>query len=154
MPDLERSVSIAAEPERVYALVSDLPRMGEWSPECTRVGWTGGATGPAPGARFVGHNRAGAARWLTQGVITMADPGRRFAFDIHFGPIQVSRWEYVVEAAPGGGCILTELWTDRRPALLRATADRIFGPRHQLNAHGIEQTLANVKAAAEAEQRA
>ena len=50
---------ISASPERIYDLVSDLPRMGEWSPECERVEWTGGTTVAAEGARFVGHNRGG-----------------------------------------------------------------------------------------------
>ena len=43
---------IAATPERVYELVSDLPRMGEWSPENTGGSWIKGATGPAVGAKF------------------------------------------------------------------------------------------------------
>ena len=38
---------IAAAPERVYELVSDLPRMGEWSPENTGGTWIKGAKGPA-----------------------------------------------------------------------------------------------------------
>jgi hypothetical protein len=29
----EASIEINASPDAVYALVSDLPRMGEWSPE-------------------------------------------------------------------------------------------------------------------------
>ena len=30
---------VDAAPERIYDLVADLPRMGEWSPECQRVEW-------------------------------------------------------------------------------------------------------------------
>ena len=48
---------INADPERLYQMVADLCRMGEWSPECQAVEWEDGATGPAEGARFVGHNR-------------------------------------------------------------------------------------------------
>lgn len=152
---LERSVAIQAEPAEVYALVCDLPRMAEWSPECTRVAWKGGATGPVPGARFVGFNRSGPVRWLTQGVITEADPARGFAFAIHFGPIPVALWEYVITPSPAeadeniGGAVLTERWTDRRPAPLRVAMDRLFGPRSGINARGIEKTLAALKAAAE-----
>src|SRR6476469_2252546 len=46
-----------AAPERIYDLVADLPRMGEWSPECKRVEWAKGTTVPAVGAKFVGHNQ-------------------------------------------------------------------------------------------------
>jgi hypothetical protein len=37
MPDFTESITIEATPDRLYALVSDLPRIGDWSPECTRV---------------------------------------------------------------------------------------------------------------------
>ena len=37
-----RQAVISASPDRIYQLVSDLPRMGQWSPECERVGWLGG----------------------------------------------------------------------------------------------------------------
>ena len=53
----EVSVDIAAPPERVYELVSDIRRMGEWSPECKRCSWARGATGPAVGARFKARNQ-------------------------------------------------------------------------------------------------
>src|SRR5688572_12451844 len=39
MPDHSESIEVAAAPATVYALITDLPRMGEWSPECTRVTW-------------------------------------------------------------------------------------------------------------------
>src|SRR5260370_38408372 len=74
---------ISTSPERVYALVSDLPRMGEWSPECERAEWTDGTTVAAEGARFIGHNRGGplkAIRWSRRGRVLAADPGRESAF--------------------------------------------------------------------------
>ena len=75
-------IVIATTPEHLYDLVADLPRMGEWSLECTRVDW---ADGPAPveaGSRFVGHNRGGPFqlfRWSRQGRVLTADRGREFA---------------------------------------------------------------------------
>ncbi len=44
----------ATPAERSYALIADLPRMGEWSSECTAVEWTGNFTAPAVGAPFIG----------------------------------------------------------------------------------------------------
>ena len=41
------SERVSAAPEAVWALVADVPRMGEWSPECVRCEWVGGATGAA-----------------------------------------------------------------------------------------------------------
>lgn len=51
------TVEIAAAPDKVYAMVSDITRMGEWSPECVSCRWAKGATGPAVGARFKATNR-------------------------------------------------------------------------------------------------
>jgi hypothetical protein len=38
-----RQLLIRATPARIYDLVADLPRMGEWSPECQMVEWTDGS---------------------------------------------------------------------------------------------------------------
>src|SRR6516164_8358053 len=57
-------IVIGTSPGRIYGLVSDLPRMGEWSPECERVEWTGTTTVAAEGARFVGRNRGGPFRLM------------------------------------------------------------------------------------------
>ena len=59
------SIEIVAPAEVVWALVSDLTRMPEWSPETTKVEWTGGSTGPSVGATFKGSNRMGPRRWST-----------------------------------------------------------------------------------------
>ena len=58
----EASIEINASPEAVYDLVSDLPRMGEWSPENTGGEWQGGGRGQV-GDRFTGQNRAGEFTW-------------------------------------------------------------------------------------------
>ena len=100
------------------------------------------------GARFVGHNRVGAVRWFTQGRVVEAEPGRRFAFWIHFGPVPISLWAYEF-AATADGCEVTESWTDRRPVVMRTVFQRVFGDRTRLNRRGIRVTLERLKAAAE-----
>ena len=55
----EASIEINASPEAVYALVSDLPRMEEWSPENIGGEWQGGGSGNV-GDRYIGHNRTSA----------------------------------------------------------------------------------------------
>lgn len=142
MPDLTESISVAASAATLYSLVSDLPRMGEWSPECTRVTWT------VAGERFIGHNRVGVVRWFTFGRVVAAEPGRRFAFTIHFGPIPISLWDYQFTRA-GTGCEVTESWTDHRPRVLRAIFRPVFGNRTPRNADGIHTTLTRLKSTAE-----
>jgi uncharacterized protein YndB with AHSA1/START domain len=148
MPDHAESIRIAAPAGAVYALVSDLPKMPSWSPECSRVTWSGSVDQPAVGTRFIGHNRVGAFRWFTQGEVTEATPGERFTFKIHFGPVPVALWSYTFSEVESG-CEVTESWTDRRPAALRRTFGLLFGDRDQRNRRGIHITLTKLKSTAE-----
>jgi Polyketide cyclase / dehydrase and lipid transport len=149
MADVEVSETVKAASLRLYELVSDLPRMGEWSPENTGGNWLGGATGPEVGAKFRGTNRHGLAIWMTTVTITAADPGRRFAFDVHVLGVPISTWEYTFADA-ADGCLVTERWTDNRPGWMRvssiATGVRDRGSH---NRRGMQETLAKLKAAAE-----
>ena len=63
-PTAEAAVYVAASPERVWALVSDIHLIASLSAEVQDVTWLDGATEAAPGARFRGRNRHRAA--LTQ----------------------------------------------------------------------------------------
>jgi hypothetical protein len=149
MSDVEVSATVNAEPAQLYELVSDLPRMGEWSPENTGGKWLGAATGPAVGARFRGTNRAGLAIWATTVTVTSAEAGKRFAFDVDFLGVPISTWEY--EFAGGAGtCTVTERWIDRRPRLMRA-ASILTGVinRDNHNREGMQKTLQRLKASAE-----
>jgi len=142
---------IAAPAERVWALVADLPRMGEWSPENEGATWRDDATGPAAGARFVGRNRNGAKRWTTDGVVVDADPGRLFSFRITVKGVKVAEWRYALEPT-ATGCRITETWTDRRNALAKLVGGRVSGvsDRRTHNRSTMEATLDRLKAAAEA----
>jgi len=52
---------MAASADRVWDLVSDITRIGEFSPETFEAEWLGDATGPAVGARFRGVKGSAAA---------------------------------------------------------------------------------------------
>ena len=124
MADLRDTIHIDAPASLVYDLISDLTRMGEWSPECERVSWRGGAT--------------------------TAEKGRHLAFDVFIGPAAISHWEYfIVPDDDGSGCTVAEEWTDRRGAASRAISERILGDRRSHNRSGIRQTLAALKRSAE-----
>jgi len=148
--DLEISETVAADPTVVYDLVSDIRRMGEWSPECCGGRWIRGAAGPEAGAWFQGMNRNGWRTWSTKCVVTAADRGRRFAFDVHFGPYTTAHWGYRFEPAPGG-CTVTEEWTDDRPAWLRLVYPVALGikDRAARNEINMRRTLERIKEAAE-----
>lgn len=150
-PTVTASVTVAAPPQRVYDLVSDLPRMGEWSPENTGGRWIGTRRGAVPGARFVGTNKGTRRWWPTTTVVTDATPGRRFAFDTVLGPVHAAEWHYDITPTDDGGCTVTESWVDRRPGWLMVVGKHLTGVDDRV-AHTrtmLETTLTRLKAAAE-----
>ena len=104
---IEVSREIAASPEAVYAAISDVTRMGEWSEECHACQWHEGFDGPAVGAKFDGHNRNGDKEWTSQGKVIEADPGRAFAFECSMYDFHFSTWGYRIEPTDAG-CRVTE----------------------------------------------
>ena len=96
------STEVRASPSVLYTAVSDVRRMGDWSPECQRCEWIGGADGPAVGARFKGTNRRGVARWSTTPRVVVADPGREFAFVTGHRGRDMTKWTYHFETVVGG----------------------------------------------------
>jgi uncharacterized protein YndB with AHSA1/START domain len=144
------SRDIAAPPERVWTLVSDLPRMGEWSPENTGGTWLKGATGPATGARFRGTNAHEKKSWTTNITVDTCEPGREFSFEVTAGGMKVARWSYRIEATATGSRV-TETWTDRRGPIARAIGKPVSGTTHdaEQTRSGIEVTLERLAHAAE-----
>jgi len=146
-------IDIAAPPERVYHLVSDITRMGEWSPECIRCAWTKGADGPVVGARFKAVNKGGRGpSWFNSPVVTVAQPGREFAFNRSGPGIGSYTWRYVFDPTETGTRV-TESFDAERPlgAVMTwvtmkwtGSADRDADLRR-----GMTTTLARVKVAAE-----
>lgn len=142
---------IHAPAEKVFDLVADMPRMGEWSPENTGGTWQGGATGPSVGAKFKGTNAAGKHRWSTTVTVVECERPSRFAFEVTSGPVKVARWAYAI-APTAEGCEVTESWVERRPALVR----RIFDmgskvkDRSEHNRTNMATTLERLAATAEA----
>jgi uncharacterized protein YndB with AHSA1/START domain len=150
MADVEVSRVIAAPAELLYDMVSDLPRMGEWSPENRGGKWLKGASGAAVGARFQGTNANESKRWTTTCEIEQADRGKAFAFRVSVGPIKVARWTYAFESIDGGTRV-TETWTDQRNRFAKLAGGKASGVTDRLahNRAGMETTLANLAAAAE-----
>ena len=111
---LEVSRDIAASPETVYAAISDVTRMGEWSEECHSCEWHEGCEGPVVGATFDGHNRNGEHQWTTQGKVIEAQTGRAFAFECSMMDFHYSTWGYRIEPTESG-CHVTEWSDDLRP---------------------------------------
>ena len=143
----EASIEVGASPERVYDLVADLSRMGEWSPECHRVEWLEGAAGPTVGARFRGYNHIGPIRWTAEGRVTVADRGQEFSFRTEDKGREMTQWQYRFEQAGAGTRVVESYQLIWEPLWIRV-AD-LFMPRDRQLARGMKRTLERVKAAVE-----
>ena len=139
---------IAAPSEKVWALVTDLPRMGEWSPENAGGKWVKGSTGPALGSVFVGTNKNGFRRWTTSVTIVACEPNKLFEFAVTSGPLAVATWRYEFEDT-GTGCRVTESWVDQRKRWFAILA-RVAGDHSAPHAEKeMAATLAKLAAAVE-----
>ncbi|BBX72605.1 SRPBCC family protein [Mycobacterium shinjukuense] len=152
MPTARRgrgSIDIAAPPDVVYDLITDVTRMGEWSPECYRCEWLDGATAAVPGARFRGYNRLGRLRWARTVVIDTAERGRVFAFTTvnDRAGREETRWRYTMEPSPAG-TLLTESFEFLWCSVPNRLAEALIPRGRQVN-RGIEETLRRIKQAAE-----
>ena len=119
----------------MWAVLSDVTRIGEWSHECRGAEWLDGARAAASGVRFRGRNRAGSlVRWARVCVVRTVDAPREFAWETVGPPLMrdASLWRVRLEPVDGGTRIRQEFrilsmagWADRVvAALLPAHRDR------------------------------
>ena len=81
------SREIAASPEAVWEVVSDITRIGEWSTETNRCEWDEGQE-PGLDATFMGYYRYDKVEWSNQAVITEWVPNERLTWDVRLlGPM-------------------------------------------------------------------
>ena len=148
-PNATASVDIAADPQTVYALVTDLPTLAALAEETTEMVWKKGDSAE-PNAVFTGRNRNGTKTWSTNCTVTRAVPGREFSFDVRAMGIPIAHWSYQLEATEAGSRLTESTW-DRRPGWFSPLAGLLTGvsDRDTVNRQHIETTLARLKARAE-----
>jgi len=144
-----------AAPPKVWDLVSDITRIGEFSPETFEAEWLGDATGPAVGAKFRGHvkrNEKGPTYW-TVCKVTHCDPERDFGFAVMAGGRAVNNWRYQLTPS-GGGTDVTESF-ELAPMLIMKVYWKVAGwARGRRNRDDMRRTLERIKAVVEAPQPA
>ncbi len=148
------TIQMAAPPEKVWALVSDITKTGQFSPETFEAEWLDGATAPGVGVRFRGHvkrNGRGPVYW-TNCRITACEPAREFAFDVEGpGDKPVNSWRY--ELSPSGsGTQVTESFHLPERAPMRIYWAVAGWARGRTNVNGMRTTLERIKAVVESEQ--
>lgn len=145
---LQDTVDIDAPPERVWSLVTDLPRMASWSPQVVRTF----VRGPVQrGTRALNINRRGLLFWPTQSKVVAFEPHREFAFRVQENG---TVWAFVLEPTATG----TRLVQERRaPHGIKPISTRlqdvVLGGVDTFTAElrdGMRETLGRIKADAEA----
>lgn len=135
----------------VWDLVSDITRVGEFSPETFEAQWLAGASGPAAGARFRGHvrrNGRGPVYWTTC-TVTECESGRAFAFAVGGpGGATLNTWRYDL-AEDDGGTRVTESFELPAKAVTRLYWMVAGRARMRTNLRGMRATLERMKAVAE-----
>lgn len=146
----EVSLHMDAPPEKVWALVSDVTRIGEFSPETFEARWTRGSTGPEVGASFKGHvrrNGVGPTYW-TPCQVTKCEPNRVFEFSVGSDAVTVNNWGYRLEP-DGTGTRVTEYFRLEPKLYLRAYWLLLGKLRGRTNEKGMRTTLERMKTVVE-----
>lgn len=149
-PLLEESIEINTSADKVWAVISDLKRMGEWSPQCKKMIVRGEPIGV--GTRTININRRGPLVWPTTAKIVRFVPDQELAFKIAENR---TVWSYTIEPSADGVTV-----TERREAANGTTTkvsaflvDKVFGGNDTFEVElkqGMAATLSKIKRAAEA----
>lgn len=140
------TVTMKADPQAIWDLVSDVTRIGSFSPETFEAKWIDGASGPAVGARFQGHvkrNGRGPVYWTTCEV-TESDPGWAFAFHVLTGGRPLNTWRYEIQAREGETDVTESFELAPTPAMRLYWALAGWA-RGRTNERGMRQTLERIK---------
>ena len=137
------SLMFGGSVEQVWNVVSDVARIGEWSPECYQISWVDGARSPAKGAVFIGRNRLGIVRWHTTCTIVDWEPGHSFAYEAHHAWGATTRWSFALREDADGVEVTQRYQTVGSPRWMVAL-DKLAGRRGALR-RGMQSTLAAMR---------
>jgi uncharacterized protein YndB with AHSA1/START domain len=146
-PLLQAQIDIDAPVAKVWALVSDLSRMPQWSPQCRLMK----ALGPLrQGTRTINLNRRNKMYWPTTCVVTEVIPEKKMAFQVNQnGTI----WSYELEPTDAGTRLVESRHAENGvKAFATLSVNAMFGgvPNFERElVDGMNASLSRIKAAAE-----
>lgn len=151
---IEESIEINAPAEAVWAVLSDLKRMGEWSPQCKKMIIRGGSVGV--GTRTININRRGPLVWPTTSKVTRFEPNKELAFRIAENH---TVWTYTITPSANGVTLTEkrEAANGETTAISNFLVDKLMGGIPNFEAElrlGMAETLSKIKRAAESSARA
>jgi uncharacterized protein YndB with AHSA1/START domain len=146
-PLLQAQIDIDAPVQKVWALISDIKRMPEWSPQCRLMK----ALGPLrAGTRTINLNRRNFLYWPTTSTVTEVITEKKLAFRTNTNN---TIWSYELEPTANGTRVVESRNAENgiKPAA-NFTVDKLFGgvPNFERElVDGMNTSLARIKAAAE-----
>jgi uncharacterized protein YndB with AHSA1/START domain len=144
----EVSLDMDAPVEKVWDLVTDVTRIGEFSPETFEGKWTKGSTGPEVGATFAGHvkrNGVGPTYWAPC-VVTKCVENEVFEFAVGTEKVAVNNWGYRLEPLDGGARTRVTEYFRLEPMLPTRIYWALLGRlRGRTNEKGMRTTLERMK---------
>ncbi|MBM3660265.1 MAG: SRPBCC family protein [Actinobacteria bacterium] len=150
--ECQASIVVEAPATEVWDVVSDVTRVGEWSGECRRCEWVGGAAGLAPGARFRGTNRRGMMRWARLNEVDVVEAPHELVWHTVFTGLRrdSTEWRVGLRPTPEG----TEVTESFRIVRLSRAMERFFElvqPAHRDRSQDLADDLARLKSVVEAQ---
>ena len=144
----EVSIEIEADAGVLYDMISDVSRMGEWSPEAVGGHWVDGGSG-AVGDWFVGENETPDRAWQRDCQVAAADRGRDFTFVVGGVEDNCTWWSYEFEPVANGTRVTERWWmVNKTPAMAAATQEQ-FEQRVAYTETMMRSTLEQLKRVAE-----
>ena len=110
--DLSVTRTVAASPEVVFDLITDVGRMADWSPEVEESAWVDADGRAEVGARFTGRNAIGSMSWTTKPKVTEVVEASVFEFRVP-APSR-STWRYELTPTETG-TVVTQTLTHSKP---------------------------------------
>jgi hypothetical protein len=144
----EASIDVSASPEVLFDMVSDIVRMGEWSPEATGGHWLDGGSGEV-GDWFMGDNTVDGRDWSRACQVAKADRGQDFTFVIGGFEANCTWWSYEFEPVDAGTRVTERWWMVNLTPGMQGASPEQRTQRVESTQPNIDRTLAQLKEVAE-----
>lgn len=124
-------IEVQCTSSAAWNLISDVTRIGEFSPECVDAWWVPGRPAGWVGGRFEGRNRRvdgeEVYEWVRPCDVVVWQPERAFSWTVgdRYDGTPASRWSFSIRAGASGVTLRQDFWHE---------ADGLSGLRHMAEA--------------------
>jgi hypothetical protein len=147
-PTVEERIDIAARPERVWPLVSDITLFVGISPELVAVEWAGGdGDAPCVGREFVGINaNEHFGRWQTTATVTECEEPVVFAWTVGDLDAPNTTWRFRLEPTGYGTRLSQWMRLGSGPSGLTVAIERMPDKEERIVARRLAEFSTSMRA--------